>query len=211
MSFVEEDGLEDVLIVRDGSFVGGVVHAELMLVVCAVEGHFDFLHVFGVGVGVVHGSVAAGFAVLAFFFVFGKGDLLFLLLVLGFGAEVGVEVGFVILGKVFAVGVGDGDVVEEVRSAEDELFSPGSGFAEELKSIVGENAHDHVVELFCDRGGASVTTFPLAGVSLALFGIEGCGFENDAFLRPRLDRCDIGICANGDTLGFQIVGPVAIE
>ena len=149
LAFVEEDRLEDVLLVRDGSFVGGMVHAELMLVVGAVKGHFDLLHVFRVRVRVVHGSVSARLTVLAFFFVFGKGDLLFLLLVLRLGAEVGVEVRFVILRKVFAVRVGDGDVVVEVGSTEDELLAPGSGFAEKLESIVGENAHDHIVEMFC--------------------------------------------------------------
>ena len=113
VAFVEEDGLEDVVVVGDGGFVGVVIHPELVLVVCAVEGHFDFLHVFGVGVRVVHGSETGWFAIWAFAFVFGEGDLFFLLFVLGFGAEVGVEMGFVVLLEVLGVGVGDGDVVEE--------------------------------------------------------------------------------------------------
>ena len=58
VSIIEEDGLEDVIFVGDGGFGGIVVHAELVLVVCAVEGHFDFRHVFGIGVRVVHGSEA---------------------------------------------------------------------------------------------------------------------------------------------------------
>ena len=55
--FVEEDGLEYVVVVWDGVFRSLVVHAELVLVVCAVKGHFDFLHVFRVRVRVVHWSV----------------------------------------------------------------------------------------------------------------------------------------------------------
>ena len=139
---VEEDGLEDVIVVGDGGFVCVVIHAELVLVVCAVEGHFDFVHVFGVGVRVVHGSVAWWFAIWTFAFVFGEGDLVFLLFVFGFGAEVGVEVGFVVLLEVLGVGVGDGDVVEEFGASEDESFAPGGGFAEEFEGVVGEDTHD---------------------------------------------------------------------
>lgn len=142
VAVVEEDGLEDVILVGDRGFGGIVVHAELVLVVCAVEGHFDFRHVFGVRVRVVHGSVAWGFAVWALALVFGKGDLVFLLFVLWFGAEVGVELGFVVLLKVFRVGVGDGDIVKEFGASEDELFAPGGGFAEEFEGVVGEDAHD---------------------------------------------------------------------
>lgn len=148
VGFVEEDGLEDVLVVGDGGFVGGMVHPELMLVVGTVEGHFDLLHVFGVGVRVVHWSVAGGFAVLAFLLVFGEGDLFFLLLVFGFGAEVGVEVGFIVVGKVFAIRVGDGYVVEEAGTPEDELLFPCCSLAEKLEGVVGQDTHDHVVECF---------------------------------------------------------------
>lgn len=86
VAVVEEDGLEDVVFVGDGGFGGVVIHAELVLVVGAVEGHFDFGHIFGVGVRVVHGSEAWGFAVGTFALVFGKGDLVFLLFVFWFGA-----------------------------------------------------------------------------------------------------------------------------
>ena len=142
VAVVEEDGLKDVILVGDGGFGGIVVEAELVLVVCAVEGHFDFGHVFGVGVRVVHGSEAWGFAVGAFALVFGEGDLVFLLFVLWFGAQVGVEVGFVVLLEVVGVGVGDCDVVEEFGAAEDEFFAPGGGFAEEFEGVVGEDTHD---------------------------------------------------------------------
>lgn len=125
--FVEEDGLEDVLVVGYGRFVCVMVHAELMLVVGAVERHLYFLHVFWVGVGVVHWSVTTWLAILTLLFVFGEGNLLLLLLVLWFGAEFGVEVGLVVFREVFAVGVGDGDVVEEMGATEDELLTPGGG------------------------------------------------------------------------------------
>ena len=147
--FVEEDGLEDVVLVVDGGFVGAVVLPELVLVVGAVEGHFDLLHVFRVGVRVVHGSVTRGFAVLTGLLVFGEGDLVFLLFVLGAGAEVGVEAGFVVGFEVFAVGVGDGDIVEEFGAAEDEVLAPARGFAEDGFRVVGEDAEDHVVVGLC--------------------------------------------------------------
>lgn len=83
---VEEDGLEDVVFVGDGGFTGsggaavcGIL-AELVLVVCAVEGHFDLVHVFRVGMGVVHGAEACGFVVRTRLFVLGEGDCVFLLL-----------------------------------------------------------------------------------------------------------------------------------
>ena len=48
VSFIEEDGLEDVLLVGHGRFVRVMVHAELVLVVSAVKGHFYLCHIFGV-------------------------------------------------------------------------------------------------------------------------------------------------------------------
>ena len=57
VAFVKEDGLEDVVVVGDGWFVSVVIHPELVLVVCAVEGHLNLLHVFWVGMRVVHGSI----------------------------------------------------------------------------------------------------------------------------------------------------------
>lgn len=141
VGFVEENGLEDVLIVFNGGFVCAVVLTELVLVIGAIKRHFDLLHVFGVGVRVIHWSVAAGFAVLAFLLVFGESDLLFLLFVLWLGAELGVEAGFVVFLEVLAVGVGDGDVVEEAGTAEDEALFPGGGLAENFEGVVCENAH----------------------------------------------------------------------
>ena len=86
VAIVEEDGLEDVVVVGDGGFVGVVIHTELVLVICAVESHFDLLHIFGIGVRVVHGSETGWFSIWTFAFVLGEGDLVFLLFVLGFGA-----------------------------------------------------------------------------------------------------------------------------
>lgn len=142
VGFVEEDGLEDVLVIGDRSFIGVVVHAKLMLIICAVKGHFDLLHVLWVGVGVIHGSVTWWFTILTFLFILSECDLSFLFFILGFGAEFRVETGFVVFLEVFAVGVGDGDVVEEVGAAEDEFLTPSGGFAEDFEGIVGENAHD---------------------------------------------------------------------
>ena len=86
VAVVEEDGLENVVVVGDGGLIGVVIHPELVLVICAVKGHFDFLHVFGVGVRVVHRSETGWFSTWAFAFVLGKSDLFFLLFVLWFGA-----------------------------------------------------------------------------------------------------------------------------
>jgi len=142
VGFVEEDGLEDMLVVFDGCFVCAVVLSKLVLVVCAVEGHFDLPHVFGIRVRVVHWSVSAGFAILAFLFVFGKGDLLFLLFILWLGAEVRAEAGLVVFLEIFAVRVGDSDVVEEAGATEDEALFPGCCLAHDLECVVGEDAHD---------------------------------------------------------------------
>ena len=139
---VKEDGLEDVVVVGDGGFSGIVIHAELVLVVCAVEGHFNLLHVFGVRMSVVHRSVTWRFPVWTLAFILGEGDLLFLLFVLGFSAQLGVKMGFVVLLEVLGVGVGDGDVVEEFGASQDKSFAPGGGFAKEFEGVVGEDTHD---------------------------------------------------------------------
>jgi len=125
VGFVEEDGLEDMLVVFDGCFVCAVVLSKLVLVVSAVESHFDLVHIFGVGMRVIHWSIAAGFAILPFLFILGERDLLFLLFVLWFGAEIGVKAGLVVFLEIFTVGVGDGDVVEEAGATEDEALFPG--------------------------------------------------------------------------------------
>lgn len=56
-----------------------------------------------------------------------------------------------------------------------------------------------------------MTAFALTGVCFAFFGIEGCGFEDDAFLASRFDCCNVGVEADVYAFGFQIVIPVAIE
>ena len=154
-------------IARGPFLAAGVrVLAELVLVVGAIEGHLDLLRVLLVAVGVVHGPVARGFAVgLAVLdLVLGEGDLVFLLLVLGLGAQGVREGGLVVVGEVGGVGVGDGDVVEEFGAAEDEAFPPGGGFAQEFLGGVGEDAEDQfVVVFFCDAlggiGGAAGVFF----------------------------------------------------
>ena len=216
--FVEEDTLEDVVFVGDRGFVwGGVpavdgVLAELVLVVCAIKGHFDLVHVFFVAVGVVHGSVTTGLVLGAQFFVFGECDLIFLLLGLWSGTQFIRVMRFEILFEVFAVGVGDCDIVEELCAAEDEAFFPVGRLAEEFFGIVGENAHDEFVVGFGGRGGVFVLHAKAIAATLLVFGIEGSSLEADAGLRIALeDGGDVGIGADGDTFRFEVCPPVGVK
>lgn len=113
VGFVQENRLEDVVFVRHRGRRGVVVHAELVLVVGAIEGHFNLLRIFGVRMRVIHGAEAAGFAIWTAGFVLGESDLAFFILGFGRRAELRVELGFVVALEVFTVRVGDGDIVIE--------------------------------------------------------------------------------------------------
>lgn len=143
--FIQEDRLEDVVFIGDGGFVWGRgflgVLTELVLVICAVEGHFDFMHVFFVGVGVIHWSIASRFIIWTGGLVFRERDLLFLRFGLGFRAQVGGEAGFVVLLEVVCVRVGDCDVIEEFCATKHELFFPICSFPQELFGVVGEDTY----------------------------------------------------------------------
>ena len=129
VGLVQENGLEHVLPVRYRRLIGVMVHPELMLIISAVERHFDLHWVFGVGMRVVHWSEARGLAAGTGYLVLGETDLVLLILRLGLCAEVAGEMSGVVFGKVGGVRMGDGDVVEEAGAAEDELFLPGGGLA----------------------------------------------------------------------------------
>lgn len=161
--------------------------------------------------GVVHWSVSARLATWTLLFVLSKCNLLLLLLVLCLSTEFGIEVGFVVFGKVLAVGVCDGYVVEEASAAQNEPLFPGGSLAKELKGVISKDAHYHFVEFFRSRGRASMTTRTLSGVRLAFFGIKGGGFEDNAFFAAGLDGSDIGICPDVHTFGFEVIVPVPIE
>ena len=206
VGLVEEDGLKDVLVVRNRRLIGIVVHAELMLVVGAVECHFDFFPVLWIGVCVVHGSVARGLAVGTGGLVFGELDLVFLLAVLGLGCKVRVEVGFKVFFKILAVAVGDGDVVEETGTAQDKLFFPGGRLAQEFQRIIGKDGHDHLVKSFRLRSRPRV--FPLAVFPLR---VKGSSLQDHTFSAPRDDRRDIRVQANINASGLQICRPVGVE
>ena len=139
IGLVEKDALKDMILVRDGGDLDPVVHSELMLVVGAIERHLDLPGRFRVGLGVVHRSESTGFLVLVGRLAFGKGDLVFLRFVLGWRAQVRVEAGLVVFLEIRAVGMCDGDVVEESCAAEHEFLSPANGLAEELLGVVGEH------------------------------------------------------------------------
>lgn len=128
-----------------------LIHAKLVLVVRAVEAHFDLLRIRGVGMRVIHWTIAGGLVVDTFGFVLGEGNLLFLGFRLRFGAEGGVKLGLVDVIEVGGVAVGDGDVIVEAGASKDEFLLPGRCSAEESFGVVGKDAHDEFVEFF--RGG----------------------------------------------------------
>ena len=125
LRLIQKDALKDMPIIRQRRLAIRTALPELMLVVRAIKGHLDLLRIGRVRVGVVHGAEPAGLAAGAARLVFGERDLGPLGVVLGLGAQRGLEAGFVHGGKVLAVGVGDGDVVVEAGAAEDEAFAPG--------------------------------------------------------------------------------------
>ena len=211
VAIVKEDGLEDVVVVGDWRFVGVVIHTELVLVVCAVKGHLDLVHVFWVGMRVVHRSVTWRFPIRTLSFILGEGDLLFLLFILRFGAQLGVEMGFVVLLEVFRVGMCDGDVVEELGASQDKSFAPGGGFAKEFQGVVGEDTHDQVVECFGCGFGTGVAALTLARFGLPFFRVKGCSGENDALFGAGFDGGDVGVGADVDAFVLEIGGPVTVE
>ena len=119
--------------------------------------------------------------------------------------------GLVVLLKVLRVGVGDGDVVEELGASQDEFLAPGRGFAKEFEGVVGEDAHNEIVEGFRCGLGAGVAAFALAGFGFPFLGVEGCGGENDAFFGAGFDGGDVGVGADLDAFGLEIGGPVTVE
>lgn len=165
---VEENGLENMSLEWDRGYVGVVIHAELMLIVGAVERHLNLLRVLSVGMREVHWSVPARFAVLADSLVSRKFDLPFLILGLGLCTKSRFEAGFVICFKVFGVRVGDGDVVEESGTAQYKPFSPCRRFPQQLFRIVSQDCHDELVESFGFRDRAGMLARPFT-----LFRIEG--------------------------------------
>ena len=133
---VEEDGLEDVAVVRPRCFEAILVGSELVLVVCAVEGHLDFLGILRVAVSEIHGSVPAGLTTWTRGVVFRKGDLVFLRSGLGLSGEVWVELRLIEFLEVIDVGVGYRDIIVESRATEDELLSPTCCLAQQSLGVV---------------------------------------------------------------------------
>lgn len=123
--FVEEDGLEDVVLKRD-------LGRELGLVVCAVEAHFQLAAVLGVHFNVVHWFEG----LLSHFEAYGLVDAR----EGADGLRGRVEV-FVVLLHVVAVGMGDCDVVGEFGAAKDFLFAVAGGGFEESVGGIGSVLH----------------------------------------------------------------------
>lgn len=121
--------------------------------------------------------------------------MLLLVVALGFGAEVWLEVRFVVFLEVILVRVCDCDVVVEGSAAEDELLTPGGGFAEDGEGVVGEDAENHVVKGFF--GGFA--------------GLRGVDAEFDTVVGAGEDGLDFCVCANGDSLALEVDFPLLVE
>lgn len=134
------------LLVRYRRLICIMIHAELVLVVSAIERHLNLLRIFGVRVRIVHRSEARGFATRTRDFVLGEADLVFLVFGLGLCAQIVGEVSGVVSGEISGIRVGDGDIVKETGAAKDEFFFPGSCFAEQLFRVVGKNCNDELIE-----------------------------------------------------------------
>lgn len=191
---VQKNRLENMPVIRDWGLVGFMVHAELMLIVGAVECHFNLLRVFRVGMRVVHGPKTARFAVLALGLVFGEFDLLFLILGFRFRTQVWLEARFVILLKIFGIRVGDGDVVKEPRPTEYKPLFPSGGFPKELLSVICEDCHDQLVKCLGFRSWACVLA-----CAVVLFGVKGSGLEHDTLFASTYYGRDVRIGANIDS------------
>lgn len=117
---------------------------ELVLIVTAIEGHFNQAGVGLISIGVVHWLVGAASSRLTL----GECDLFLLIIALGFRAEVWFKVGFVVFLEVILVCVRNGEVVVEGCTAENEPFTPGRRFSEYGQGIIGKNAEDNIIEGF---------------------------------------------------------------
>ena len=151
---VEEDGLEDVAVVRHGCFAAVLVHAELMLIVRAVKGHLDFLWILSVRVGVVHGSITTWFAVWTRGILFCKADLVFLRSGLGMSGKVWIELRLVYFPEVIDVGVGHRNIIVESCASKDELLPPACSLAKQSLGVVRQDSKDHFVECLCGCSGS---------------------------------------------------------
>ena len=186
--------------------IGVTVHAELVLVVGAVERHLDLPRVGSVRMRVVHGAITALFAILPFGLVLGEVDLLLLGLGLGFSAQFGLEAGFIVLVKVFGIRVSDGDVVEKLGTPEHKFFFPCRRLSQQFLRVVSEDGHDQLVESFGFGGWTGV----LAG-AVALLGVKGGCVENHATFASARYCSDISVCADINTFGFEIGRPVGVK
>jgi hypothetical protein len=123
-SLVQKYALEHMLLEWHRRHLRLMVQPELMLIVGTIKTHLDLPRVLLVGLRIVHGTIAARLVSLPPLLAFRKGDLVFLGIGFGGGAERGVEFDFVVLLEVGAVRVCDGDVVEKFSTAEDEPLAP---------------------------------------------------------------------------------------
>ena len=192
---VQEDGLEHVVL--EGDVLG-----KLALVVRRVEAHLQLGDVGRVHLDVVHRAEV----------LLGVLDARRLLVLAGqrfhAGSVLGVEV-LVVLLHVVCVRVRDGDVVGELRVAQNFALRPGGGLAEEAFGGVGEAAEYELIVVFFEGGGLGV----------AELGVVPVGFG-----RPVLERDDhaagFGAVEDADefggetdcyTAGFEVFSPGAVE
>jgi len=208
---IQEYRLEDMILVGYRRLIRTVVNSKLMLIVRNIKCHLNLVHVFRVGMRIVHRTESRGFVTRSRSLVLGKSYHVLLLLRLRFSAKLGVKMRFEILLEVLAVGVGDSDIVEECCTTEYELLLPSGDFAEKLFGVVGEYAENHVIECFCCAGWAGVfATTKLVDTFLAL-GIKGARLQYNTILRTGEDGGDVSVSADFDSLRAEVGGPVAVE
>lgn len=206
VGLIQKNALEDMTVIRDWRSISIMVHAELMLVVCAVERHLNLLWVFCVGVRIVHGPITARFAFLAPCLIFGEFYLLFLVLGFGLRTQFGIEACFVLLLEIFGIRVGDGDVIKEPRSTKDKFLFPSCSLPKKFFGVICEDCHDQLVKRlgFRNRTG-------LLALAVVLFSVEWSCLEYDTLFGSTHYGRDIGAGANVDSFRSEICSPVRVK
>ena len=120
-----------------------------MLVVGAIEGHLNFTRRFWVHLGVIHRTEPTSLILPPLNFAPSKSDPLLIIYGLLRAAEVGIEMGLIVLLKVLVIRVRDSNIIKEPCTTEDKLFFPSGGLPQEFLGIVGENGKNYFIKSLC--------------------------------------------------------------